>query len=72
MTPTKNGDKRHAISGDIHSGQVEAQFVLVGISDERTKFHHIISQLDHQYAKGIITSPPQQDPYTKLRTEQLN
>jgi hypothetical protein len=50
--------------------QVEAQFVLGGISNESTKFHHIISQLDHRYAaevEDIITSPPQQDPYTKLR-----
>jgi hypothetical protein len=44
------------------------------MSSERTKFHHIISQLDQRYAaevEGIITSTPQQDPYTKLRTELL-
>jgi hypothetical protein len=55
--------------------QGEAQFSLAGISNERTKFHHIISQLDHRYAaevEDIIISPPQQDPYTKLRTELLN
>jgi hypothetical protein len=48
---------------------------LAGISDERTKFHHIISQLDHRYSaevEDIITSPHQQNPYTKLRTELLN
>jgi hypothetical protein len=60
---------------DVWFAQVEAQFVLDGIGDERTKFHHIISQLDHRYAaevEDIIISRPQQDPNTKLRTELLN
>jgi 6-pyruvoyl-tetrahydropterin synthase len=55
--------------------QVEAQFVLVGISDKRKTFRQIISQLDHQYlaeVEDIIISPPKQDPYTKLWTELLN
>jgi hypothetical protein len=55
--------------------QAEAQFSLAGISNERTKFYHIISQLDHKYAaevEDIITSPPHQDPYTALKTELLN
>jgi hypothetical protein len=55
--------------------QADAQFSLADISNERTKFHYIISQLDHRYAsevEDIITSPPQQDPYTKLRTELLS
>jgi hypothetical protein len=55
--------------------QAEAQFSLAGISNERTKFYHIISQLDHKYAAevdDIITSPPHQDPYNVLKTELLN
>jgi hypothetical protein len=55
--------------------QAEAQFSLAGISDERAKFRHVISQLDHRFAaevEDLIISPPQQDPYTKLRTELLN
>jgi hypothetical protein len=55
--------------------QVEAQFALAGISDERTRFHNIISQLNNWYTtevEDIITSLPQQDPYTKLRTDLLN
>jgi hypothetical protein len=54
--------------------QAEAQFSLAGISNETTKFYYVISQLDHWYAaevEDVITSPPQQDPYTKLRTELL-
>jgi hypothetical protein len=52
--------------------QAKAQFTLAGISSERIKFCHVISQLDHRYAmevEDIITSPPERDPYTTLRTE---
>jgi hypothetical protein len=45
---------------------------LAGISSEKTKFCHAISQLDHQYAaalEDIITSPPERDPYTTLGAE---
>ena len=52
--------------------QAEAQFTLAGISSERIKFCHMISQLDHRYAtevEDIITSPSERDPYTLLRTE---
>jgi hypothetical protein len=45
---------------------------LAAISSEQTKFCYVISQLDHRYAaevKDIITSPPERDPYTTLRTE---
>jgi hypothetical protein len=50
----------------------EAQFFLSGVSSEKKKFFHVISQLDHQYAaevEDIITSPPKRDPYITLRTE---
>jgi hypothetical protein len=59
---------------DVRIVQAEAKFVLAGISDERRKLHHIISQLDYWYTadvEDIIISPPQQDPYTKLRIELL-
>jgi hypothetical protein len=55
--------------------QAEAQFSLAGISNDRTKFYHILSQLEHRYAaevEDIKTSPPHQDPYTALKTELLN
>jgi hypothetical protein len=54
--------------------QAQAQFSLAGITNERTKFNYVISQLDQRYAaevEDIITSPPQQDPYSKLRSELL-
>jgi hypothetical protein len=52
--------------------QAKAQFFLVGVNSEKTKFFHVISQLDNRYAahvEGITTSPPERDPYTTLRTE---
>jgi hypothetical protein len=51
--------------------QAEGQFSLAGISSEKTKFCHVIWQLDHRYAAELedITSPLEQDPYTTLRTE---
>jgi hypothetical protein len=52
--------------------QAEAQFSLAGFSSVKTKFFHVISQLDHRYAaevEDIITSPPERDPYTVLKTE---
>jgi hypothetical protein len=52
--------------------QAEVQFFLAGVSSERTKFFHVISQLDHRYAaevEDIITSPPERDPYSTLKTE---
>jgi hypothetical protein len=46
--------------------KAEAQFSLAGISNERTTFYYVISQLDHRYAtEVIITSLPHQDPYTR-------
>jgi hypothetical protein len=52
--------------------QAASQFALAGITDERTKFHHIVSQLEQRYAaevEDIINAPPSHEPYTKLRAE---
>jgi hypothetical protein len=52
--------------------QAEAQFALAGISSEKTKFFHVISQLDHRCVarlEDIITSPPEQSSYNTLKTK---
>jgi hypothetical protein len=52
--------------------QAEAQFTFAGINSEKIKFCHLNSQLDHRYAtkvEDIITSQPERDPNTTLRTE---
>jgi hypothetical protein len=52
--------------------QVEGQIVLANITADATKFHYVLSQLDHQYAaevKDIIISPPAANKYEKLKSE---
>jgi hypothetical protein len=52
--------------------QAEAQFHLAGISNELTKFYHVVSQLDERYVAevdDIVNFPPHHDPYTTLKTE---
>jgi hypothetical protein len=52
--------------------QAEAQFELAAVTSERTKFNHIISQLDHRHAaevEDVITSPPEREPYKRLKSE---
>jgi hypothetical protein len=53
----------------------EAQFSLASVTDERTKFDLVLTQMDKKCAKevtDIIISPPQRNPYTKLKTELIN
>jgi hypothetical protein len=52
--------------------QAEAQFTLASISSEQNKFCYMILQLNQHYAsevEDIIISPPEQDPYSILKTE---
>lgn len=52
--------------------QVEASFSYAGITADNTKFSLVVSQLDQQYAsevQDIITSPPTENAYEKLKTE---
>lgn len=52
--------------------QVEGQFALSNITVDTTKYHYILSNLEHQYAaevKDIIISPPATDKYEKLKSE---
>jgi hypothetical protein len=56
----------------IWFAQAKAQFFPASVNSEKTKFLHLVSQLDHQYAaevEDVITSPPERDPYTTLRAE---
>jgi hypothetical protein len=52
--------------------QAEAQFELAAITQQRTKFNHVVSQLSQQHAaevEDLILSPPEKDPYDKLKSE---
>jgi hypothetical protein len=52
--------------------QAEAQFELAAITRQKTKFSHVVAQLSQQHAaevEDIITFPPEQEPYTYLKSE---
>jgi hypothetical protein len=75
MQTTENStpaeESRVAERAAVWFAKAEAQFTLAGISSEQTKFCYVISQLNHQYASEVedIISPPERDPYTKLKTD---
>ncbi|KAJ8727280.1 hypothetical protein PYW08_015677 [Mythimna loreyi] len=52
--------------------QVEGQFKLARITDDATKFYHVLAQLDREHSEeveDIITSPPPTGKYDKLKAE---
>ena len=56
----------------IWFAQAEAQFELAAITRQRTKFNYVVSQLNQQQAaevEDIITSPPEHEPYDRLKAE---
>ena len=52
--------------------QAEAQFALRDITNETTKFHHVVSVLSADVASkvsSILRSPPGHNPYTGLKKQ---
>ena len=52
--------------------QAEAQFALRDITNETTKFHHVVSVLSADVASkvsSILRSPPGHNPYTVLKKQ---
>jgi hypothetical protein len=82
VAPAKHGGYRQfSTSGDIQSGRALLPFWAERLAvwfdlaetQEKIKFCHVISQLDHRYATevdDISTSPPDQYPYA-TQTAQL-
>lgn len=57
---------------DVWFAQLEAQFALAKITEDSTKFYHVISQLGNQHTAevlDIIISPPTTGKYDKLKSE---
>ncbi|XP_059083384.1 uncharacterized protein LOC131880717 [Tigriopus californicus] len=53
--------------------QAESQFSIRGITQEETKYHHLVASLDQDTACRVVAtlqSPPVDQPYSKLK-EQL-
>ncbi|XP_041980527.1 uncharacterized protein LOC121734154 [Aricia agestis] len=60
---------------EIWFAQVEGQFNISGITNDSTKFHYVIAQLDNQYSrevKDIIINPPATKKYEKLKSELIS
>jgi hypothetical protein len=56
----------------LRFAQAEAQFDLAGITRLKTKFSYVGSQLHQQHAaevEDLITSPPEEEPYHRLKAE---
>ena len=52
--------------------QAEAQFELAAITRKRTTFNYVVFQLNQQQAvevEDIIFSPPEHEPYDRLKAE---
>jgi hypothetical protein len=57
---------------DIWFTLAESQFSLAGVTDERTKFCHVLSQLGQRFVNevaDVITAPSQHHYYTRLEEE---
>lgn len=55
--------------------QADSQFTLSDITNEVTKFHYVVSQLDARIAleiEDVIENPPPLNPYTFLRTKLID
>lgn len=52
--------------------QIEAQFVMARITDDNTKYYHILSNLDRPTSlevEDVLTDPPATNKYEKLKSE---
>lgn len=58
-------------SPEVWFAQVEAQFSLARITQDRTRYDYVVAHLDARYAnevRDILTNPPTANPYEHLKT----
>ncbi|XP_032677687.1 uncharacterized protein LOC116847131 [Odontomachus brunneus] len=56
---------------ELWFAQLEGQFLLAGVTQDATKYAHVLSQIDTRYArevKDVITDPPATDKYLAIKT----
>ncbi|XP_032689869.1 uncharacterized protein LOC116853105 [Odontomachus brunneus] len=56
---------------ELWFAQLEGQFLLAGITQDATKYAHVLSQIDTRHArevKDVITDPPATDKYLAIKT----
>lgn len=56
---------------ELWFAQLESQFTLGGITQDGTKYAHVLSQIDTKFArevKDVITNPPANDKYMAIKT----
>ncbi|XP_055527693.1 uncharacterized protein LOC129720264 [Wyeomyia smithii] len=50
--------------------QAEAQFALAGVTQDETKFHHIVAKIDQSVicqVADLIRNPPAENKYTSIK-----
>jgi hypothetical protein len=54
--------------------QAEAQFALASVTSEKTKFNHVISQLEYRHAAEVedIIISSAEEAYTTLKTQHVH
>ena len=61
----------------LYFAQLEANFAIANITEEKTKFSYLVAAIDTEYLKyvsDVVFEPPAQDPYSVLKiklTEQF-
>lgn len=55
--------------------QAEAQFALAGVTQDITKFHHIVAKIDQSvicHVADLVKNPPEEDKYQSLKTRLIS
>ncbi|GBO44562.1 Retrovirus-related Pol polyprotein from transposon 297, partial [Araneus ventricosus] len=54
---------------ELWFSQIESQFLISGISQEETKFHHVVDVLEDilSYVSDLVRCKPNDNPYTQLK-----
>ncbi|XP_050046649.1 uncharacterized protein [Dermacentor andersoni] len=72
MLPRCQASDVWADSPELWFAQVEAQFALAHITQDRTRYNCVVAHLDARYAnevRGILAKPPTANIYEHLKTE---